>query len=220
MSSANSLPYGVNDTAVRTTLSAGITSSDTSVDVGEVTNPPTTPFLIAVFVDQSPLREDDMEIMEVTGVSGTTLTVNRGAKGTTAQSFSGGDKVFMGVIPSDAFDELGYTKEEVEDIVAGLIQGSGSTTVTYDDAANTLKIGSERTNEELASILAAFLAGGTNLTFDTSTVNTLYAKLNLNSHGDAMHTKNYTVAQNGGENIYVQSSQPLSPSDKDIWVKT
>jgi len=104
MSSATSLPFGVNDTAVRTTLSSGITSTDTSVDVGEVTNPPALPFLIAVFVDQSPLREDDMEIMEVTSISGTTLTVNRGAKGTSAQSFSSGDKVFMGIVPSDVFD--------------------------------------------------------------------------------------------------------------------
>jgi len=73
--------------------------------VGEVTNPPGLPFLIAVFVDQSPLREDDMEIMEVTSISGTTLTVNRGAKGTTAQSFSSGDKVFVGVLSSDFVDD-------------------------------------------------------------------------------------------------------------------
>ncbi|MCS3610968.1 hypothetical protein [Salinibacter ruber] len=105
MSSATSLPFGVNDTAVRTSLASGITSTDTSVDVGEVTNPPATPFLISVFVDQSPLREDDMEIMEVTSISGTTLTVNRGQKGTSAQSFSSGDKVFVGVLPSDFVDD-------------------------------------------------------------------------------------------------------------------
>jgi len=114
MSSATSLPFGVNDTAVRTTLTAGITSTDTSVGVGEVTNPPSLPFLIAVFVDQSPLREDQMEIMEVTGISGATLAVTRGQKGTAAQSFSSGDKVFMGILPSDVFDQIGASRSEIQ----------------------------------------------------------------------------------------------------------
>jgi len=112
MSSATSLPFGVNDTAVRTTLASGITSTDTSIGVGEVTNSPALPFLIAVFVDQSPLREDDMEIMEVTSISGTTLTVNRGQKGTSAQSFSSGDKVFVGVLPSDFVDDPAFPAAE------------------------------------------------------------------------------------------------------------
>lgn len=115
MSTASSLPYGVNDTAVRTTLSNNITSTDTSVDVGEVTNAPATPFLIAVWVDQSPLREDQMELMEVTSISGTTLTVNRAQKGTSARSFDSGDSVFMGVLPSDVFDLLNKTKLEIRD---------------------------------------------------------------------------------------------------------
>jgi len=123
MSSATSLPFGVNDTAVRTTLASGITSTDTSVDVSEVTNPPALPFLIAVFVDQSPLREDDMEIMEVTGISGTTLTVNRGQKGTAAQSFSSGDKVFVGIVPSDVFDKVNQSDQvqRLNDITSELL---------------------------------------------------------------------------------------------------
>jgi hypothetical protein len=61
-----------------------------------------------------------MEIMEVTSISGTTLTVTRGAKGTTAQSFSGGDKVFMGIVPSDVFDRdpAGILSNEGEIITA------------------------------------------------------------------------------------------------------
>jgi hypothetical protein len=124
MSTATSLPYGLNDTAVRTTLSNDITSGATSFDVSEVTNAPSVPFLIAVWVDQSPLREDDMEIMEVTGISGTTLTVTRGAKGTAAQSFSSGDKVFMGVAPSDVFDEVSGVPQGVKNTIESNTQTS------------------------------------------------------------------------------------------------
>jgi hypothetical protein len=143
MSSATSLPYGINDTAVRTTLASSITSTDTSFDVGEVTNAPSTPFLIAVWVDQSPLREDDMEIMEVTAISGTTLTVNRGQKGTSAQSFSSGDKVFMGIVPSDVFDRdpAGIITSQ-SDIIAGDGTGSPSRITGSTTQDDVLKINS------------------------------------------------------------------------------
>jgi microcystin-dependent protein len=66
-------------TAVDTTLSNAVTSTATSLVVGAVSGFPTAPFIIAV-ID----TPGTQEIMHVTGVAGTTLTVVRGYDSTTA----------------------------------------------------------------------------------------------------------------------------------------
>ena len=114
MATSTSTEFPISDTTVRTTIqnSGGITSADTQFDVGIVKNEPSVPFLIGVWRNQSPLREDDMEFMEVTNISDNEsgsrvrLTVTRGQKDTTPISFSDGDYVFMAVSSADVFDQI------------------------------------------------------------------------------------------------------------------
>ena len=57
-------------------------------------------------------------------------------------------------IPANAlFTDTQLSDEQVQDKVAGFISGSGATTVTYDDAGNSLTISSTDTNTETTTTL-------------------------------------------------------------------
>lgn len=71
-----------------TTLSGSISAGATSINVGATTGFPSTPFTLAL--DYGAATE---ELVDVTAVAGTTLTVTRGVDGTSAQSHSLGANV-------------------------------------------------------------------------------------------------------------------------------
>ena len=53
-------------------------------------------------------------------------------------------------------------QEAIADKIGGIIQGSGSTTVTYDDAADTITISSTgKTTEEIQDIVGGMMSGNT-----------------------------------------------------------
>jgi hypothetical protein len=86
--------------AVDTTLTSSITSTSTSMVVGGTTGyPATTPFVLAV--DYSAATE---ELVLVTAVSGTTLTVTRGFNGTTPQAHATGAVVRHVIVAQDLTD--------------------------------------------------------------------------------------------------------------------
>lgn len=71
-----------SNTAVETSLVGGINNSDTSLVVGSTTGfPASTPYTLALDFDAA-----TQELVEVTAVAGTTLTVTRGVDNTSAQS--------------------------------------------------------------------------------------------------------------------------------------
>lgn len=89
-----------SSTAVATTLSASANNSTTSITVTALTGyPAQTPF--TAIIDPDTASE---EVVEVTNVSGTTLTVTRGVDGTTASSHNAGAVFRHGVSARD-FDE-------------------------------------------------------------------------------------------------------------------
>lgn len=86
-----------SSTAVRTTLASGISDSTTSITVNLATGyPNNTPFTIHVDLGTS-----SEEIMEVTGVAGTTFMVTRGVDGSAALSHSTGATVQHGTSARD-----------------------------------------------------------------------------------------------------------------------
>lgn len=74
-----------SSTAVDTTLSSGVTSSGTSVVVGSTTGFPAAPFMLALDAGAA-----SQELVLVTAVSGTTLTVTRGYDSTVAVAHDAG----------------------------------------------------------------------------------------------------------------------------------
>jgi hypothetical protein len=89
-----------SSTAARTTLAADIDSSVTTVGVNAVSGWPTS-FPYTIIIDQDTVNE---EVVTVTARTGTTLTVVRGADGTTGVAHSNGAAVNHGVSARD-FDE-------------------------------------------------------------------------------------------------------------------
>ena len=89
-----------SSTAARTTLSAGIDASQTTVGVVAVSGWPAS-FPYTLIIDQDTVNE---EIVEVTARSGTTLTVTRAVDGTTGKAHDAGAAVNHGVSARD-FDE-------------------------------------------------------------------------------------------------------------------
>jgi hypothetical protein len=86
--------------AVDTALTSSITSTTNSMIVGGTTGyPPTTPFVLAV--DYSAATE---ELVLVTAVAGTTLTITRGYNGTTAQAHATGAVVRHVIVAQDLTD--------------------------------------------------------------------------------------------------------------------
>ena len=89
-----------SSTAARTTLSGAINSSVTSITVASTSGFPGS-FPYTLIIDQDQVTE---EIVTVTAASGTTLTVTRGADGTSAVAHDAGAAVNHGVSARD-FDE-------------------------------------------------------------------------------------------------------------------
>ena len=89
-----------SSTAVATTLSGSINNSTTSVTVTALSGfPNTTPW--TAIIDKDTASE---EVVTVTAVAGTTLTVTRGVDGTSAVSHNAGAGFSHGVSARD-FDE-------------------------------------------------------------------------------------------------------------------
>ena len=89
-----------SSTAVATTLSASANNSTTSITVTALSGfPVSTPWTAIIDADTA-----SEEVVEVTSVSGTTLTVTRGVDGTSAVSHSAGAVFRHGVSARD-FDE-------------------------------------------------------------------------------------------------------------------
>lgn len=89
-----------SSTAIETTLSGAASNSTTSISVNALTGyPSSTPWTAVIDPDTA-----SEEVVEVTAVAGTTLTVTRGVDGTSALSHTAGAKFLHGVSARD-FDE-------------------------------------------------------------------------------------------------------------------
>jgi len=117
------------------TLSAGITDAATSFDVASVA---TFPDISGAsdYMYLSIIGYSYVEIIKVTGVSGTTLTVVRGQDGTTGTAHDIGDRV-----------ELRVTTAMLEDAIADsnvdvfkTIEISGQSDVVADSGTDTLTL--------------------------------------------------------------------------------
>jgi hypothetical protein len=129
-----------SSTAVKTTLSSSITSSDTSMTTASTSGFPSSyPYTLILEKDSA-----NEEIVTVTALVGTSLTITRGVDGTSGRSHSAGISVEHGVI---ALDFTNFRSHEaaaanVHDIGAGA-------SVVGTTTAQTLS------NKTLGSALAA-----------------------------------------------------------------
>ncbi len=59
---------------------------------------------------------------------------------------------------------------------------------------------------------------GENLSIDQD--GKLDATGGMEEHDNTWHSEDFTVAQSGGKNIWVQSSEPTAEAEGDIWIET
>ena len=176
----------------KTTLSAGISASDTSVPVTDASVFPTitgSEYFYMSLEDTS----GDIEIVKVTGVSSNTLTVTRAQESTTAQAFASGDKA-----------ENRLTAGGLNDVAT---QADTDTDTTYTAGSGLSLTGTEFANTAPDQTVALTGAGATsisgtypNFTITSTDNNTTYSVgdggLTQNNFTDALKTKLDGVATN------------------------
>ena len=130
------------------TLSAGITNSATSFDVASVSTFPTIGVSDHMYL--SIVGSAYVEIIKVTGVSGTTLTVVRGQDSTTGTAANLGDRIELRITTAMLQDAFSSSFTNITDgtniIVADstsdtlTITGTGGATVTNTPGTDTITI--------------------------------------------------------------------------------
>lgn len=150
--------YKYSSTALETTLSSNIDSSQTTVGVAATTGFPTAPFKLTIAPETA-----SEEIVKVTAVVGTSLTVTRGHDGTVGLSHTAGDKVRHQATGED----LRLAREH-EDAVANVHGVGASSNVvgtqttqelrnkTVDGAFNTLTVPQSQVTGLTAALAAKF----------------------------------------------------------------
>ncbi len=133
-----------SSTAVATTLSASANNSTTSITVTALSGyPVSTPW--TAIIDPDTASE---EVVTVTNVAGTTLTVTRGVDGTTAVSHSAGAVFRHGVSGRDFDETNSHVNDTTTDVhsqyvTKALISGSkGSLISSNGTAVTALAVGS------------------------------------------------------------------------------
>lgn len=149
------MAWNYSNTSLQTTLVGGVTASATSIQVASASGLPVSfPYSLAIDYGLS-----TVEVVTVTGASGTTLTVVRGEDGTAGQSHTNGATVVHGVVARDLREPQQHI--EATQNVHGVGPGAdvvGTTTTqtlankTISGASNTIQ---NIPNSALAAIDAA-----------------------------------------------------------------
>lgn len=183
-----------SSTAVAATLSASLTSSATSIAISTVTGwPASYPFTAIIGEDTN--KE---ELVTVTGVAGTTLTIARGVGGTTGQAHDAGETIRHGVYAQDFEDgSAHYAASTAVHGVAGSVVGTSDTQTltnkTIVGTSNTLSaIPSASVTGVDTHIAATAVHGATGAVVGTTNTQTLTNKTLTNpaltSGGDVVGT--------------------------------
>ena len=148
-----------SSTAVATTLSGSINNSTTSVTVTALSGfPNTTPW--TAIIDKDTASE---EVVTVTAVAGTTLTVTRGVDGTSAVSHNAGAGFSHGVSARDFDETNSHVNDTTTDVhsqyvLKSLIDAKGDLIVgTADNTPARLAVGG--TNGHALKINSATATG-------------------------------------------------------------
>ena len=173
--------------------------------------------VLAVGVDDSSIETDsDALRVKASGVTNAMLagSIANSKLANSSITIAGSATALGGTVlaNTDALSEgssnLYYTDERVADKIGAIMSGSGSTTVTYDDAADTITISSTgKTTEEIQDIAGAMFTGNTETgitaTYEDGdgTIDLVVGTLNQDTTGTA---DNITVTANNStdETVY------------------
>jgi hypothetical protein len=161
-----------SSTAVAATLSASLSNSATTIAISSVTGWPTSyPFTAIIGEDTN--KE---EIVTVSGVAGTTLTIARGVGGTSAQAHDAGETIRHGIYAQDFEDgSAHYAASTAVHGVAGSVVGTTSTqTLTNKTISGSSNTFSAVPVSALTGAWSAWTPTWTGLTIGNGTVQARY----------------------------------------------
>lgn len=197
--------HNYSNTASQATLDAPLNSSANSFTVSDFTGFPQAPFYILMDRDTS-----SSELMEVTGVAGSTLTVQRGQGGTASTSHSAG-AVVEHVIPAQVPQAVEQHIEATSNVhgVTGALIGADSvgslTNKTFEGAFVHSYSASQPSNPE----------GGFVVNADNST-----ARDGFIADGDGANTdrRGFLLSQGGAERveIFYDGTVRVTPSGSAV----
>jgi hypothetical protein len=151
-------------TAIETTLVNSISSAatgdtTTSVSVVSVSGFPSVPYTIILGPDTN--RE---EVVTVTAIAGTTLTIVRGQDGTQAQSHTAGTSVRHGVSGRDFKEEQTHIAARGYDVDSGILSNAGQTHVHGLETGDGSVVGSDQAVTLTRKTLTTPVINGATLT--------------------------------------------------------
>ena len=165
------------------TLSSAINTTATSISVASAASFPTLSGGDYMYL--TVVSEHALEVVKVTNVSGTTLTVVRGQDGTSGTAAASGDRIELRITTAMLQDAFAESNNDVfktiavsgqSDIVADAstdtltIVGSGGTSVTTNAGTDTLTISSTTVPDDIFKTIA--VSGQSDIVAD-STADTL-----------------------------------------------
>jgi hypothetical protein len=193
-----------SNTAVETTLSAGITSSATTIQVAATTGfPASVPFTLALDAGAS-----GEELVSVTAVAGTTLTVTRGFDNTTAVAHSAGAVIRHVHSAVDFKNSRDHEAATVAHGATGAVVGTTNTQTlsnkTVSGSNNTL---SDIPTSAIVGAWTAYTPALTNWTLGDGTLVGKYAQIGKTVHVRVELTLGSTSTMSG--NLLI--STPVAP---------
>lgn len=186
-----------SNTAIETTLTLSILPTDTSIVVASASGFPNT-FPYRLTVD---FEAPASEIVDVTAASGTTLTVLRGADGTSAQSHSPGAPVVHTATAQDFRDIQDHVAAPTA--VHGLVSGAA---VVGTSSTQTL---TNKTIDGIANTLLNIDAGAVSGNFKSTVI------VASNSTSVALQVKGFTGQTANLQNWTDSAGAVLASIDKD-----
>ena len=170
-----------------TTLSTSITNSSTSMVVGGTVGYPSVPFILAV--DYNAASE---ELVTVTNISGTTLTITRGYNGTTPVAHSTGAAIRHVITAQDLTDAQNHYDLALSSGAHG-VTGALATFVASPTSANLKSL----ITDETGTGSLVFANGPTLINADlTSSTNTFPSTLATIAGTQALTNKDLTSSTN------------------------
>ena len=199
----------------QTTLGAALSSTATTMTVSSTTGLPSSLAsgqFIPMTLTPASSPGSAYEIVYVTGISGSTLTVTRGEEGTSALNWNTGDILYS----TNTAQTTGTTKGSPYDIAGG-ISGpiAGSQYVLYFLAVRSVDIPANFSGS-LASVLTAFTSAATYTIYHNGTSVGTISFAASGTSGTFSTSSAFTLAI--GDSLTIQAPSTADPSAANLTI--
>ena len=203
-----------------TTLSSGINNSVTSLSIASATGFPSLSGGKHTYVTLDNGDGTTVEVVKVTGISGTTLTVTRGQDSTSAAAFSSGAKVELRVtaaILQDVKDEgpdESVLKVDQSNNRVGILNASPDVSLDAGSATDALHVPSGTTGQRPGSPAAGYFRWNSTESQFEGYDGSDWGE--IGGGGATLAVDNFTG--DGSDTTFTMAADPLTENNTDVFV--